>query len=215
MQPTLFLITSTHRGWQRLRLTLQRCQDVHLVGEVQHADQAVLDVTRLQPAAILIDAEAPGCPLVALAQNLHAASPASKLMVLSDESALERPTLMALGPLIAAYLVWADLRAETVSHCLPVVVEDDLVVGSRAVREAHLAPVDRRQRSREQDVVLTARQRRILQGLAEGLKPVDIALLAYCSERTVDREIKTLQDILGACSEFTLGVKAARLGVVS
>ena len=215
MQPTVLLITSPHRGWRRLRPLLQKSPEIHVVGAVEHAAQALPEVARLQPAVLLVAADVPGRPLVALLRDLHDASPTSKIIVLGDEASLQLATLLALGRLGAAYLMWADLRAETVPHCLPVVVEDDLVIGSRAVLELHLNPPERRQRPRQAEVVLTERQRVILQGLAAGLKRTEIARMAYCSVRTVDREISTLQEQLGASSEFTLGVRAGQWGFVS
>lgn len=215
MQPTLLLIASAHRGWRRLRPVLRKCPDLHLVGEVHDAEQAVSAVARLQPAAVLVDADIPGRPFVLLIQELHAASPTGKIIVVGDEMSLQRTTLLELGPLVAAYLVWADLRPETVSHCLPVVVEDNLVVGSRAVLQVHLASLGRQRWLQEQDVVLTERQRAILAGLAAGLGHDEIGRATYCSTRTVDREISALQEKLGASSEFTLGMRAAQLGFVS
>ncbi len=215
MQPTLFLITSAHRGGRGLRPLLQRHPDIHLLGEVAHADQAVPEVSRLQPAALLVAADAPGRPLVPLMQDVHEASPNSKVIVLGDEATLERTTLLALAPLIVAYLMWADLRAETVPRCVCMVVEDDLVVGSRAVLDVYLSPPERRQRPRERAVVLSERQRAILKDLAAGMGRAEIACNLRYGRRTVDREIRAPRHKLGAHSDFALGLRAAQLGFVS
>ena len=215
MQPTLLLVTSAHRGWRHLRPILDECSDVHVVGEVQHADQAVPAAATWRPAVMLVDADVAGQELILLIQDLHASSPTSKIVLLGDEAMLERATLMKLGHLVAAYLMWADLRPETVPNCLALVLGNDLVIGSRAVLEEVLTPVECRNHPHRNEIVLRSRERAVLQRLASGLTQQEIADAEYMSVPSVKRTVATLRKKLEAPTEFVLGMKAVLQGFVS
>jgi DNA-binding NarL/FixJ family response regulator len=45
-----------------LRPVLRKCPDIHLVGEVDEAEQAVSAAAKFRPAAVVIDADLPGPP---------------------------------------------------------------------------------------------------------------------------------------------------------
>jgi DNA-binding NarL/FixJ family response regulator len=152
-----------------LRLILDQCPDVHVVGEVQHADQAVPAAVTWRPAAMLVDADVAGQDLLPLIHDLHTCSPTSRILMLGDEATLERATLLKFGHWVAAYLMWADLRPETVPNCLALVLGNDLVIGSRAMLEEVLAPVECRNHRHRTEIVLRSRERAVLQRLACGL----------------------------------------------
>lgn len=215
MQATLLLVTSAHRGWRNLRPILDASSDVHVVGEVQHADQAVPAAATWRPAVMLVDADVAGQELVPLIQDLHTSSPTSKIVMLGDEALLERATLMKLGPLVAAYLMWADLRPETVPNCLALVLGNDLVIGSRAVLEEVLSPVECRNHPHRDEIVLRSRERAVLLRLASGLTQQEIADAEYMSVPSVKRTVATLRKKLEAPTDFVLGMKAVRQGLVS
>jgi len=149
----------------------------------------VAEVARLQPAGLVVVADGPGRSLVPFLQALRAAGSTTKIILLGDEDTLDRDDMVMFWSLISAHLMWSNVRAETVPRCLHTVVEDDLVVGSRAVQEMYLNPPERWQRPRERTITLTERQRVVLKGLGDGLGPCEIADIACFSERTVDRGI--------------------------
>jgi DNA-binding NarL/FixJ family response regulator len=215
MQPTLFLITSAHRGWRHLRSILDQCPDVHVVGEVQQADQAVPAAATWRPAVMLVDADVAGQEILPLIQDLHTSSPTSRILMLGDEAMLERATLLKLGQWVAAYLMWADLRPETVLNCLALVLGNDLVIGSRAVLEEVLAPLECRHHPQRKEIVLRSRERAVLQRLACGLTQQEIADAEYMSVSSVKRTVATLRKKLEAPTEFVLGMKAVLQGLVS
>lgn len=62
--------------------------------------------------------------------------------------------------------------------------------------------------------MLTVRERAILQGLAAGLTQRELARRLGVSERTVRSVIAELQEKLDATTPFTLGLNAARRGLV-
>jgi DNA-binding CsgD family transcriptional regulator len=61
---------------------------------------------------------------------------------------------------------------------------------------------------------LTARERRLLLDLADGMTQKQIAIAENLSARTVRRQIDRMRMKLDASTLFTLGVNAARLRIV-
>jgi len=109
---------------------------------------------------ILVDADAADRPLVSLVGDLRAASPASRIMVLGARETLDHDVLMALWPRgLAGYLVWEGLRAETLLRAMAMVMDADVLVGSRVVWEALLVAPERRRRPRIAGLVLSEQER--------------------------------------------------------
>lgn len=215
METTLFLIMSAHRGWRRLRPQLQESAAVHVVGETRAAEQAVAAVAALRPAVILVDSAVTDSLAVPLMRQMHEASPASKLFVLGDEEALDRDVLIELGPLLTAYVTWADLRRGTVLACLALIMEHGLLVGSPVVRDMALLPRERRRQQREHDIVLTAQERVVLPRLAEGLNQEEIAAAENMSVRTVTRVIASLKARFDVSTTAAVVAKATQWGFLS
>jgi DNA-binding CsgD family transcriptional regulator len=111
--------------------------------------------------------------------------------------------------------MWADLRPETVPNCLALVLGNDLVIGSRAVLEEVLTPVECRNHAHRNEIVLRSRERAVLQRLASGQTQQEIADAEYMSVPSVKRTVATLRKKLEAPTEFVLGMKAVLEGLVS
>jgi DNA-binding NarL/FixJ family response regulator len=172
-QSTILLISSQRPTWVDLRLSLEAWPHGQVVGDVQQAAEAIARASTLQPRVILVDANAPDRPLVTLVGNLRAASPASRIMVLGARETLDHDVLMALWPRgLAGYLVWEGLRAETLLRAMAMVMDADVLVGSRAVWEAlPVAPEQRRPRIA--GVVLSEQGRAALTERGGGARPAD------------------------------------------
>lgn len=92
MQPTVFLVTSAHRGWHSLRPALEDSPDVNVVGATQDASQAAACAALLRPAALLVDADKSCHRLVPLIRDLHTASPTSRVLLVGDDAAVKERT---------------------------------------------------------------------------------------------------------------------------
>ncbi len=215
MQSTLFLITSLHRGWRSLRPGLSEQPDLRVVGETSHPDQAVRAIATLRPAAILLDTGVTEPPLVALLRDVHAASPSSKSLLLGDEDALAHASLWLLGHLTHGHLMWTDVDADTVSDCLRLILRHNLVVGSMAVLHAYLAMLERRRHPRDNDIVLTSRERAVLRGLMSGRTERHIASAEHMDEATVRRIVAMLGRKFGVDTTYALCAQVGRLGLVT
>jgi DNA-binding NarL/FixJ family response regulator len=173
-QSTILLISSQHPNWVDLRRSLEGWPHGQVVGDVQQAAQAIALASTLQPKVILVDADAPDCPLVSLVGDLHAASPASRIMALGPRETLDHDVLMALWLRgLAGCLVWEGLRAETLLRAMAMVVDADVLVGSRVVWEALLVVPERRRRPRIAGLVLSEQERAALTGCGGGARPAD------------------------------------------
>src|ERR687883_1084698 len=173
-QSTILLISSQHPTWVDLRLSLEAWPHGQVVGDVQQAAQAIALASALQPRVILVDADAPDRPLVSFMGGLRAASPASRIMVLGARETLDHDVLMALWPRgLAGYLVWEDLRAETLLRGMAMVMDADVLVGSRVVWEVLLVAPERRRRPRIAGLVLSEQERAALTERGGGARPDD------------------------------------------
>src|ERR671933_238011 len=173
-QSTILLISSQHPNWEDLRLSLEAWPYGQVVGDVQGAAEAIALASTLQPREILVEADAPDRPLVRLVGDLRAASPASRIMVLGARETLDHDVLMALWPRgLAGYLVWEGLRAETLLRAMAMVMDADVLVGSRVVWEALLVAPERRRRPRIAGLVLSEQERAVLTERGGGAWPAD------------------------------------------
>src|SRR5919201_1710257 len=173
-QTSILLISSQHPNWVDLRRSLEGWPYGQVVGDVQQAAQAIALASTLQPRVILVDADAPDCPLVSLVGDLRAASPASRIIVLGARETLDHDVLMALWPRgLAGYLVWEGLRAQTLQRAMAMVMEADVLVGSRVVWEALLVAQERRRRPRIAGLVLSEQERAALTERGGGVRAAD------------------------------------------
>jgi DNA-binding NarL/FixJ family response regulator len=136
-------------------------------------------------------------------------------MLLGDEGALANTALGQLGYLVDAHLMWSDVGPDTVPDCLAVMLRHNLVVGSRAALYAYLALLERRQRPRNDEMVLSSQERVVLRGLTSGLTQREIADAEHMSEPTVRRTIATLRSKFGVGTTYALCAQAGRYGLVN
>ena len=173
-QSTILLISSQHPTWVDLRLSLEAWPHGQVVGDMQQAVEAIALASALQPRVILVDADAPDRPLVSFVGDLRAASPASRIMVLGARETLDHDVLMALWHRgLAGYLVWEGLRAETLLRGMAMVMDADVLLGSRVVWEVLLVAPERRRRPRIAGLVLSEQERAALTERGGGARPAD------------------------------------------
>ncbi len=214
-QPTVMLVSSDHLNWVGLRATLRDQPGVTVVGNLRHADRAVSEARCHHPTVLFVAADLPGLSIVALVRALREASPSSKIIVIGEEKTLRHDMLMALGGLrTVAYVLWEDLVDDALLLCLDIVLKTNLVVGSAAVAEEVVAPVERRRRPRDSGLVLDDQQRAVLNRLADGLKEREIAEVERLGLRTVQRIINDLKHKFEVPTTFALVMKVVRLGFI-
>ena len=212
MQPittTILLISSPHPNWERLRALLAKQRHAQVVGDVHRHDEAARVAAAEQPDVIIAGSDIPGVPIIALVQDLRAASPTSRIVVVGKLlDSVSHIQLTDLG--VRGFLLWKDVTEETLWPLLET-VQHDVCVGSTAAVERRNA-LDRRRGPQKSGISLKHLDQAILNGLAEEMTQLQIAEATGVGLRTVEEHIAILKDKLEAPTSFMLGMKAERLG---
>ncbi len=208
---TLVLVRSAHRQWDALRATLAPLSTVRIVGDI-HPTQPLCVLAGCHPTVMLVTADLVDRPPVPLVRDLRALSPDSKIILLGATVTLDGATLLTLHDQgIRGYLVWEELRPETVRRALILVVEDDVLVGSPIVLTTLRAALERRQGARVAGLVLTPEQRalwtrppagsppplthrqwEVAALLADGYTNAEIGKRLSIGEETVRKHVQTI-----------------------
>ena len=194
-----------------LRALLQASGKIEVVAEAENAGQALALAVQHQPDVILLDLSMPGGNGILALEHLVAQVPTTKVLVLSMHDGAEyvRPAMRAGA---AGYLVKGAGLA-------------DLVVALTAVHagQAFLSPsaaavlVRDAQRKPETAGVaqLTAREREVLQAVAQGLTSAAIGEKLRISHKTVEAHRANLMNKLEMHDVPALVRLAIRSGLVA
>ncbi len=205
---TIVLISSPHLNWERLRTLLVKQRYAQVIGEVHRHDEAGR-VAAEQPDVIIAGSDIPGAPIIALIQELRAASPTSRIVVVGKLLAsLCHIQLADLG--VRGFLLWKDVTEETLGPFLETVQHDVYVESTAAVERR--GATDRRHGAQKSSIGLKPLDQAILKGLAEEMTQQQIAEAAGVGLRTVEEHVAILKDKLEAPTSFVLGMKAERFG---
>ena len=199
-----------------LRSLLQSFDNVQVLVECSNGHETLERVEALYPDVLLLDITMPGLNGLEVARRVRKLSPTTQVLVLSMHAGPEYVT-QALRAGVAGYLI-KDSAVEELRIAL-----DALAAGrpylspaiSQTVLHGYLrtgkAPADA---GVELDK-LTARQREILQLLAEGHGTRDIAKRLHLSVKTVESHRSQLMDRLDIHDVPGLVRFAIRVGLVS
>jgi DNA-binding NarL/FixJ family response regulator len=233
---TIYQLRSHHAGWEGLRAILEEGSVYQLIGDESGSEEGIAAVSKLHPEAILFGDDCLDLPARDLAATLREMSPASKLVVLAEER--ETEFVVLLGELgVDAVLPWRRATPLGVFCCLMPVLQDGWKVttagavpepvsepgrdgpmrGGEIVRgelaeEGRTIPEHRR-RARDEDMVLTYREREVLRAVAAGLENAQIARELEVSERTARRVITDLEQKLVVANRAALAARAVELGL--
>lgn len=198
-----------------LRAVLERHPDLAVVGEASNGREAIEAVERERPDLVILDLAMPILNGIEAARRISAEHPKTAVMILSmhaDES----------------YILKA-LRAGARAYLLKDSAESDLIQAIRAVSagKAFFSPIvskvladDYLRQLQEHGVEdryesLTARERELLQLIAELKSTKDIAALLGVSPHTVDTHRGNLMQKLNVHSIPELVLYAVRKGVIT
>jgi two-component system response regulator NreC len=198
-----------------LRVLLEREPDIAVVGEAEDGRQTMDLMESLRPEVLVLDIAMPNMNGIEAARQIVAKYPEIAVVILSMHSD-ESYVLRALKAGVRAYLLKDS-------------AELDLVRAIRAVRngKAFFSPAvgktlledyvrQLRQRGEEDSYeLLTAREREILQLIAEGKSNKDIANLLNLSPYTVETHRAHILQKLGLHTVPDLMLYAVRKGIIS
>ncbi|WP_147943044.1 response regulator transcription factor [Microbispora sp. CSR-4] len=191
-----------------LREILETQEDFEVVGEAGDSEGAVALVEREHPDVVLLDVEIPGDDATQTVTRMRAISPESQIIILS----------MYDGPQLLSRLLSAGIRG----YLLKSVHRQELISAVRSVRDEPdrlVLAVSRDSFAQGQGggskVVLTDREREILELAAQALSNYQIATRLTLTEATIKRHLHNIFTKLGAVSRIDAVNKALAASLIS
>lgn len=218
MEPLRVLIADDHPLFRSgMRALLDAVPNIVVVGEATSGEEAVELAARLQPDVVVMDLQMPGVSGVEATRRILEAGPSvGILMVTMFED---------------DYSVFAAMRAGAKGYVLKDTAEEDMLHAIRAVGrgEAIFSPaVARRVRDFFKGVrsgadaqavparafpELTAREREVLDLIAQGLSNPEIAARLYLSPKTVRNHVSNIFAKLQVADRARAIVRAREAGL--
>ncbi|MEE6273111.1 response regulator transcription factor [Georgenia wangjunii] len=203
------------------RLVLDAEDDIDVVGEAADGAAAVQMVGALRPDVVLMDVRMPRVNGIAATEQIVSAHPACRVLILTtfdlDEYAFAGLRAGASGFLLK------DTRPAELVEAIRTVASGDAVVSPRVTKRmldlfgAHLPSAVRTGAADGADPrlsALTAREREVLELVAEGLSNAEIADRLCVSEATVKTHVGKVLAKLGLRDRVQAVVLAYETGLV-
>ncbi len=196
-----------------IRALLQALPGVEVVAETADGREALALIEQHRPDVALLDITMPGLNGLEVAARSAKLSPQTRIVILSMHAG-EAYVAQALSAGVAGYLL-KDAADDELAIALKAVARGDVYLSPRISRQI----VERytRAAAAEPDPLagLTARQREILQLVAEGRSSKEIAGMLQVSVKTVESHRGQIMERLGIHDVTGLVRFAIRVGLVS
>ena len=163
-----------------LRLSLSRAPHIRVIGEASDGASAVELAERRKPHVVIMDVRMPGMDGLEATKLLMQRLPDGKVLIFTAYS--ERSLLSRGLESGARGYILKEAPHETLVRAIEKVAGGDTYVDP-ALMPAFLAGKDR-------DEMLTAREREILQLLADGMSNADVAGKLFISQETVKSHVR-------------------------
>jgi DNA-binding NarL/FixJ family response regulator len=184
---------------QGLRALLEVQDDMTVAGEAGDGPAAISLAESLRPDIVLLDLKLPGMDGVAVLGPLRAAG----LRVLVLTSATEPSAAAAAVRAGAAGVVYKDIDPAALVRAIRAVHDGNVLLAPEAIGSLV--------RGSRADT-LTAREREVLAGIADGKSNREIARLLRVSEKTVKAHVSAVLAKLGVQDRTQAAVYAVRHG---
>ena len=193
---------------QGLRVLLSLHSDIEVVGEASDGAEAVELAAAVAPDVVLLDLKLPGLDgLGVLAELRDAGLPARVLVLTSVADPASVTVAMRAG---AAGFLYKDVDPDALVRAVRSVHDGNTVLAPEAAgslvrsraRAAAVAGLD----------ALTAREREVLAGIADGKSNREIARMLRVSEKTVKAHVSAVLAKLGVQDRTQAAVYAVRHG---
>jgi DNA-binding NarL/FixJ family response regulator len=204
------VLADDHRVFaEGLGVMLDAEDDLEVLAVADDGAQAAAEATRHQPAVLLLDAHMPGCDLASTLRAVKAASPATRVLMLSADT--RRETIAAAIKAGADGFLAKEGTSRQVAAAIRRLADGEvgMVMAADPPRPARDPIVDLRLRT------LSGREREILGLLANGWSNRRIAQECFVSLNTVRTHVQNVLIKLGVHSKLEAVAFALEHGVVA
>jgi DNA-binding NarL/FixJ family response regulator len=163
-----------------LRLALSRAKNIRVIGEASDGTSAVSLAERRKPDVVIMDVRMPGMDGLEATKEITRSDPTAKVLIFTAYS--ERMLLSRGLESGAKGYILKEAPHETLLRAIEKVAHGDGFV------DPALMPAFLNGRGRED--MLTAREREILQLLADGMSNSDVAAKLFISQETVKSHVR-------------------------
>jgi len=192
-----------------LRLHLDGCPDIEVVGTVGTAAAGMAEIARLHPDVVLLDCELPGDDGISTLEDIKRTVPASKVVIVAGPGN-ERLAARAIDSGCSGVLG----RFQSVEQLLAVVhaayAGETVMIPSVLLR--HLPPMWRQCEGLGAD--LSPRELEVLSAMAHGASDRAVAKELFISLNTARKHTHHIIQKLGVHSKLEAVVVAAREGLI-
>jgi DNA-binding NarL/FixJ family response regulator len=186
-----------------LRLSLSRSENIRVVGEASDGQAAVTLAKRRKPNVVILDVRMPGMDGLAAAKEITTEVPETAVLMFT---AFAERSLLTRGLESGAKgYILKEAPHQTIVRAIQKVADGDGYVDP-ALMPAFL--------TKERENMLTAREREILQLLADGMSNADVAAKLFISQETVKSHVRHILSKLEADTRTHAVAIALRTAII-
>ncbi len=203
-EPITCLIVDDHEVVREgLRLSLSRSENIRVVGEASDGQAAVTLAKRRKPNVVILDVRMPGMDGLAAAKEITTEVPETAVLMFT---AFAERSLLTRGLESGAKgYILKEAPHQTIVRAIQKVADGDGYVDP-ALMPAFL--------TKERENMLTAREREILQLLADGMSNADVAAKLFISQETVKSHVRHILSKLEADTRTHAVAIALRTAII-
>ncbi|HET7429544.1 MAG TPA: response regulator transcription factor [Gaiellales bacterium] len=203
-EPITCLIVDDHEVVREgLRLSLSRSENIRVVGEASDGQAAVTLAKRRKPNVVILDVRMPGMDGLAAAKEITSDIPETSVLMFT---AFAERSLLTRGLESGAKgYILKEAPHQTIVRAIQKVADGDGYVDP-ALMPAFL--------TKERENMLTAREREILQLLADGMSNADVAAKLFISQETVKSHVRHILSKLEADTRTHAVAIALRTAII-
>jgi DNA-binding NarL/FixJ family response regulator len=203
-EPITCLIVDDHEVVREgLRLSLSRSENIRVVGEASDGQAAVTLAKRRKPNVVILDVRMPGMDGLAAAKEITTDVPETAVLMFT---AFAERSLLTRGLESGAKgYILKEAPHQTIVRAIQKVADGDGYVDP-ALMPAFL--------TKERENMLTAREREILQLLADGMSNADVAGRLFISQETVKSHVRHILSKLEADTRTHAVAIALRTAII-